>query len=99
MSTPKIRHYLKIIVAPYNVVGYKSTKFKVSNDVAEHFKLSSVRNKNTIESFLSYIDFRNLTFIANYFYLLDYSYFMNGINLLKMEVLPDRLNSKLSRIN
>ena len=97
MSTPRIRHYLKINVAPYNGVGYKSTKYKVSNDIAEHFKLSSVRNKITFESFL--FDFRNLTFIANFFYLLDYSYFMNGINLLNLEVLSDRLNSKLSRMN
>jgi len=99
MSTPKKRHYLRIIVEPYNVVGNKSTQYIVSVDIAVHFKLSSLRNKITFESLLSYIDFRNLTFIANYFYFLDFSYFMNGINFLNVEVLSDRFNKKLSRIN
>ena len=99
MSTLLIRHWLKLHIALFKIVVAKMQHIKVLYRVVLNFHFDLTKKKINFEFSLSNSDCRNLSFIENYFYLLDYSYVIKRMDFFKLKKLPDQLINKLSCIN
>ena len=99
MSAPEFRHYLNLMVRRYNYVCSRNRIYKLFINDVEHFKLLLFGDKVKLGTLFSYAHIWKLFFIENYFNVLDLSFYTKSINLLKLRVLPDRLNYELSCFN
>lgn len=99
MSPRKARHYSKKYIA-HNYIDFKKNQhikalylYYVVNPI------SLVKRKIQHKFSRTILIFWKLSFIENYFNVLDLSFYTKSINLLKLRVLPDRLNYELSCFN